>query len=385
MGKIKYASNGKRDFHNLEEEYDNALEELRNEKWSIPENKELLLDYLSKSRRGNVKSGGRNRKVGKSTLYRTMGILRLFLNEWLKKDITKATARDLQDFYNRMEDDLIRQTNGEAYKPATKAQRYKQIRKFLSWLGKAELCNSWDFTEETVSKEHLTRSEIERMAEAAGIRFQAHIMMLFDGGFRAEEYGNLRWKDITKPEGKEYFQANIRKETSKTKKNRKVSLWLATDSLIAYKNYMREKQGEEFSEDNYLYTGEYQSLLRQIKRLGKKALNKKVTPHMLRHSSATYYANVIKTYQNFCYRYGWTLKSSTPERYWHPQNDFEVADQTKEHEIGRFKTEFEQVKLRNNQLQQEINEIKNLMSSLRAQDIGDIRKALEIQQKQKKH
>lgn len=33
MVSIKYASNGKRDLHNLEQEYDNALINLHKEKW----------------------------------------------------------------------------------------------------------------------------------------------------------------------------------------------------------------------------------------------------------------------------------------------------------------------------------------------------------------
>lgn len=40
-----------------------------------------------------------------------------------------------------------------------------------------------------------------------------------------------------------------------------------------------------------------------------------VTPHMLRHSSATYYANRLKNPYKLCYRYGWTIASNMVNRY----------------------------------------------------------------------
>lgn len=366
MTSIKYAQNGKRDFHNLEEEFDQAFEELHNEEWKIPENKDALIDYLKACKRGKTKSAGKNRKVGKSSLYRIMGILRLFLEEWIGKDIRKVTREDVAKFYDAMEDDEIKQSNGKAYKQSSKSKNYKTIRKFMRWVGKGDYCDDWDVTEEVPTKEFLSRNEVERLVNSAGIQYKAHIMILFDGGLRAEEYGNLRWKDLKKKDGKKYYQAHVRKETSKTKKERFVSLWLATDYIDSLKTYQKEKLGAEFNEEGFLYNGMYQSLLRQIKRLGKQVLNKHITPHMLRHSSATYYANVIKTYQNFCYRYGWSLNSSTPQRYWHPQNDDEVAEQAKEHEIAKFKTQFEQVKLRNDALQQHLEKLEKTMDGANA-------------------
>ena len=49
-------------------------------------------------------------------------------------------------------------------------------------------------------------------------------------------------------------------------------------------------------------------------RLGKKVLNKKVYPHLFRHTSATYYANKLNR-QELCYRYGWKFSSDMPDVY----------------------------------------------------------------------
>ena len=51
-----------------------------------------------------------------------------------------------------------------------------------------------------------------------------------------------------------------------------------------------------------------------LHRVSKRVLGKRVTPHILRHSSATYYANLLNHHQ-LCYRYGWSMASDMPNRY----------------------------------------------------------------------
>lgn len=353
---IAYASSGKRDFQNVEEEFENALAELKNQTWQFEENREKVLAYLRACQLGMVKSGGKNRKVGKSTLYRVMGILRLLSERWIKKDFTKTTENDWVEFYMMMEEGKLKQENGKPYKQTTRAKLYKTIRKFLAYLGLKHFTEKWDFTEETPNKGHLTRSQVEQMIEASSLKMKTVIMTLFDGGFRAEEFANLRWVDLVKKQGK-YYQAHVRSETSKTKKERHVSLWIASDYLDSYKQSEMTRLGKDFKNEGYLYEGDYGSLHKALKRIGERAIGKPVNPHMLRHSSATYYANIVKTYQLFCYRYGWSLKSGMAQRYFHPKDDEEIAEQAKDHEIARFKTDFERVQLENQSLKERVDEL----------------------------
>lgn len=51
-----------------------------------------------------------------------------------------------------------------------------------------------------------------------------------------------------------------------------------------------------------------------LHRLGKNALNKRAYPHLMRHSSATFWANKLP-YFKFCKRFGWTMTSKMPQRY----------------------------------------------------------------------
>jgi hypothetical protein len=58
----------------------------------------------------------------------------------------------------------------------------------------------------------------------------------------------------------------------------------------------------------------HKNLVRNIRTLAQKVLKKRVTPHMLRHSSATYWAPKMNRYQ-LCAKYGRAFSSNMPDRY----------------------------------------------------------------------
>ncbi len=51
-----------------------------------------------------------------------------------------------------------------------------------------------------------------------------------------------------------------------------------------------------------------------VSRAGKRALGKRVYPHLLRHTSATYWCNRLSHFR-LCKRFGWTMTSQMPQRY----------------------------------------------------------------------
>jgi len=357
MAKILYAQNGKRDLHGLEAECDRAIARLAGEEWRHPANRECVAAYLRACKHGKAKSGGRPRKIKRSTLYRVLGVLRLASEQWLDQPFDAATQATWDEFHARMEDDQIRNAHGRPYRQSTKAKNYKTLKKFLAWRGEAAYCADWDTVEEVPTKEALTRAEVERMVEAtATLRVKTLLLILFDGGFRIEELANLRWTDVQRPDGREYYRAHVRRETSKTGRERWVSLWLATDLIDAYRHSEEQRQGCSFSESCFLFATSYNKLYTTVRRIGERVLGKRISPHTLRHSSASYYANVIKTYQQFCSRYGWRLQSGVAQRYYHEMDDHEVATQAKEHEIARFKGTLGQLQVENQQLRRSLDE-----------------------------
>ena len=51
-----------------------------------------------------------------------------------------------------------------------------------------------------------------------------------------------------------------------------------------------------------------------VGRAGRLALGKRVYPHLMRHTSATYWSNKLPWFK-LCKRFGWTMTSSMPQRY----------------------------------------------------------------------
>ena len=62
-----------------------------------------------------------------------------------------------------------------------------------------------------------------------------------------------------------------------------------------------------------LFPVDYKSLYKIVRKVGK-VLGVKLTPHGIRHSSATYWASRLNQYQ-MCYRFGWSMSSKQPQRY----------------------------------------------------------------------
>lgn len=385
MRQTKYASNGKKDISGLEYKFDNAFEKLQHdEQWRHDTNRKIVINYLLDCKRGKAKSAKRNIKVSKASLYRIMGVLKQLSEKWLKNDFDAVSPEQWEQFYNDMEDNKIKNQSRRSFTQSSKAKNYKTIRKFLKWkYGNnqtyPEFCADWVTTEETPTRMHLTRHEVEKMVNAAGtLKVKTYLMMLFDGGFRAEELANLRWFDVKKPEHKEYYKAHVRAETSKTKKERYVSLWLATDYIDSYRNSLKQAKDEDF-----LFDIVYDSLWKSVKRLGEKVLKKNISPHILRHSSATYYSSIIKTYAQFCSRYGWRLNSGTAQRYFHSVDDDTIAEQAKDHEIAKFKTDFERLKLQQEQKDREIDQLKSQMAQLLAQVNSKLDIKIELDKRRK--
>ena len=80
----------------------------------------------------------------------------------------------------------------------------------------------------------------------------------------------------------------------------------------------------------------YGAMKMVLSRLAKKTIGKKVTPRIMRHTSATHYANIIRTRYQFCSRYGWTMSSNMPDIYLDREGIFEkeTAQAVKTDEIA---------------------------------------------------
>ena len=99
------------------DKYYNALEKLRIGKTVIlvPENKELILQFLHDAEIGRTILKGQKRKINSGRLQRMLGLLLKMDREWLKKPFNEVSEDDMNNFILNLERGIIRSSKGEPY------------------------------------------------------------------------------------------------------------------------------------------------------------------------------------------------------------------------------------------------------------------------------
>ena len=300
---------GKIDIHNVEIAYERALQRLRESKEIIPENKEMVIRFLWDCKVGKTITGKAKKRIGAHRRLKYLYSLKQ-LSAWLGKPFANATSEDMEILVSNLEDDVFRKINGQPYGEETKLDFKKTLRKFYNWLGKLHLVEFMDMSFQRKDAPVITREQVEQLINSTpSLKLKAAIMVLFDGGARSEEFLNIRLKDVSlkKHNGNHIYWINIR--ISKTDP-RTIPLPLCTKQLAVWLEEHPDKNNPEAQLFPYCYTG----LKERIRKLALIVLKTRVTPHILRHSSATYWASKMNRYV-FCAKYGWDFSSKMPDRY----------------------------------------------------------------------
>jgi integrase/recombinase XerD len=231
-------------------------------------------------------------------------------SKWFGKPFDQITQEEMEKIISNIEENVYKKPKGN-YSEETKLDFKKTLRKFYKWLGHPELLEFMDMSIKTKDVPAITREEAEKLINSTPETcLKTAIMTCFDGGPRAEELLNIRIKDLTK---KKYENENdcywINIRHSKTYA-RTIPLPLCTRELNEWINNHAEKGNPEAQLIPYTYS----QLNKRIIKLAAKVLKKHITSHILRHSSATYWAPKMNRYQ-LCAKYGWPFKSNMPDRY----------------------------------------------------------------------
>ena len=265
---------------------------------------------LGKVNRGRTISGSRQSKY--------LDVLKVPL-EFFNKPTIRLSVKDIERFEKALSTDQIQsRLKHTPYSHATKVDIRKALKIYLRWrLGEAKAVRlaGWiDTRVQFKTPDFLKEKEVDRLYRKCRTPEQRFIVaVLFDSGARAQEFLNIRFEDIRLPEGKENFVSlTLKQEYSKTN-GRAISLYWG-HSLDAVKDYLNERVAAGLQSSDPVYCGTYDAMRMFLARLGRSVLGRHVHPHLLRHTSATFYANKLNR-QELCYRFGWRFSSDMPDIY----------------------------------------------------------------------
>ena len=128
--------------------------------------------------------------------------------------------------------------------------------------------------------EVLTKDEVKRLIDSASNRKSRLIIsLLYSSGLRVSELVNLRIEDLNLNEGTGWVRKG---------KGSKDRIFTVSNNLVnQLKQYLEGKQHNYiFSKDKPLTTRNIQKIIKNLRE--KCSINKKITPHTLRHSFATH-------------------------------------------------------------------------------------------------
>jgi len=245
----------------------------------------------------------------------------------IKKDYDKLTPSDIDTIFSN-----------DRMKPSTKELYKMKFKKFLKFYKKDKLAeyikiNSKILYEPTKTDDDiLSKIELNQLIDSAdNLRDKALIELFITTGGRRKEIAYLKYKDIKITES--IIWVTINKSKGKPRPipivaNEDITTSIYPENLV---NYYYSHPFKENGEHPFFYSirknryGDFfnpNSINEIIKKIVKKTkekyptFNRKLTPHILRHTSATYDGHFL-TEPNLRQKYGWRKNSYMPSIYCH--------------------------------------------------------------------
>ncbi|MEM3531153.1 MAG: site-specific integrase [Nitrososphaerales archaeon] len=241
------------------------------------------------------------------------------IGEMLGKDFDKASKKDIED--------LVYKIERSGYSPWTKHDYKVALKKFYKWLKG----NNEEYPEEvrwikTTLKEKdlllpeqlLTEDEVMKLVDAASNpRDKAFIITLYESGARIGELGSMRIRDVS-------FEENYARLMLKGKTGSRRVIVIASSPYLAtwiqnhpLKNDPDAPLWVNIGTVNRYEAMSYPALAKILRVVTERAsLSKKVHPHKLRHSRATFLASKL-TEAQMNQVFGWKQGSDMPSIYVH--------------------------------------------------------------------
>ncbi len=295
------------DIHKIGRRFDRALEKL--EQSSIPkEDKELILEFMD-----YAMSNG----LTKTRILKYIDTLRV-ISDSLQKPLKDATKQDIMR--------LVRTVEQKDYSEWTKHDYKAVLKRFYKWLsGDEEYPESVRWIKTGIKKKNrklpeelLSPDDVNKMIEIAHHpRDKALVAILYESGCRIGEILTMKMKHVVFDE----YGAKITVD-GKTGM-RRVRIFSSVPYLAVWmsNHYLRNDPDAPLwvaiGTRNRNDAVKYPNIRRLFSDLAKKAgINKRVHPHLFRHSRATNMAKHFTDAQMNQY-FGWVQGSAMPSTYIH--------------------------------------------------------------------
>ena len=201
--------------------------------------------------------------------------------KWVNKDVSQISQRDVENFFKHL---VIERE----YSENTVYLFFRALSSFFNSINMQHLLKNIDKPKRPKKlPECLTEDEVAKMlAVPTKKRDKVLLRVLYSTGIRISELVSLNKEDV------DFNAGTIRISGGKGKKDRIVVI--DDDTLKELNEYLKSRNDDL----NALFVSNYKkristkSVWRIVKNAAKKAgINKKVTPHILRHSFATHMLN----------------------------------------------------------------------------------------------
>lgn len=284
------------------------------------------------------------------------------------KDFEKADRSKIEKFITALHKDEFKKRNNTPFSGSSKSDIKKFLKQFYKWLkGNNEAYPpevSWIKTkiakdEKPQEKAVIDISGVQKLANSfIKQEYKIATLILFDSGFRIQELLSVKKKDLTWEDydsGKKCFWLACNESKTIC---RKVPIPLFTEDIQTFLNssYCSSKK-----DNDLLFSFSYDNYRNVLKTRGKTVLNIKLSPHALRHSSATYYAKALDgNSMAICQRYGWAFNSKEVALYIRRSGAYQKQSAKKifENDIIKLKQEMEEMKREHTK---QIDEIKKIL------------------------
>ena len=351
------------DIHGAEKSYETAFKKLEQD--ISKENYILIKNYLEASAIGRTaRPNARKKMVSYRARLKNLYLLKS-IAKFFDKPLNKIDVKDMEKFILSLSENKFKKVNKENYSEKTKSNMKVCFISFLRYTLKDEnkLSELTDWIE-TICKEKeisaLSEEEIRKLiSNSPTLKHKTLVALLFASGCRIEEFLNIRLEDIELIKDKvPYYRITVRTEFSKTTGRTFGIFWqLANELLLEYLTTLDKKD-----KTKPLFPMTYDAVRVFLTRIGKRVLDKRVNPHLFRHSGATHDANKGMDYFQLCKKYGWAISSKMPQRYIDRSgiNERKEVEKFKADTFERVKKDLENQKEKSLILEKQMQEMKSL-------------------------